>query len=49
MMTLQFSRYVPAIYPLVVELLARDVSPEVRLAVRQFFTRVGVSQGIVDA
>jgi brefeldin A-inhibited guanine nucleotide-exchange protein len=44
-----FSRYLPAIYPLVVELLARDVSPEVRLAVRQFFSRVGVSQGIVDA
>jgi brefeldin A-inhibited guanine nucleotide-exchange protein len=45
----QFSRYLPAIYPLVVELLARDVSPEVRQAIRQFFTRVGVSQGVIEA
>jgi brefeldin A-inhibited guanine nucleotide-exchange protein len=46
---LQFSRYLPAIYPLVVELLSRDVSPEVRQAIRQFFSRVGVSQGIMEA
>lgn len=45
---LQFSRYLPAIYPLIVELLARDITPEVRLAIHQFFKRVGVSQGLVD-
>ncbi|KAG9017973.1 guanine nucleotide exchange protein for ADP-robosylation factor [Tulasnella sp. 427] len=41
-----FSRYLPAIYPLATELLARDLAPEVREAVRRIFVRVGVTKGI---
>jgi brefeldin A-inhibited guanine nucleotide-exchange protein len=45
---LQFQRYLPAIYPLVVDLLSRDVSPDVRMSARNFFARVGVAQGFMD-
>ncbi|KAG8949407.1 guanine nucleotide exchange protein for ADP-robosylation factor [Tulasnella sp. 424] len=41
-----FSRYLPAIYPLATELLARDLAPEVREAVRRIFVRVGIAKGI---
>lgn len=44
-----FSTYLSALYPLVVELLSRDVSPEIRLSLKSVFTRVGYSQGIIDS
>ncbi|KAH7916093.1 Sec7-domain-containing protein [Hygrophoropsis aurantiaca] len=44
-----FARYLPAIYPLVTGLLARDVAPEIRLGLKMYFERVGLSQGIIEA
>ncbi|KAI0032389.1 hypothetical protein K488DRAFT_78525 [Vararia minispora EC-137] len=43
-----FSRYLPAIYPVAAELLARDTSPEVREGLRDYFLRVGHVYNIVD-
>ncbi|KAI0796813.1 hypothetical protein C8Q75DRAFT_710714 [Abortiporus biennis] len=43
-----FTRYLPAIYPLATELLARDMAPEIRQALREYFARVGYIQGITD-
>ncbi|KAJ3476149.1 hypothetical protein NLI96_g11367 [Meripilus lineatus] len=43
-----FTRYLPAIYPLVTELLSRDIAPEVRQGLRDFFLRVGRIQGIIE-
>ncbi|CAL1701031.1 unnamed protein product [Somion occarium] len=43
-----FTRYLPAIYPLATELLARDMAPEIREGLREYFTRVGYVQGIID-
>ncbi|KAG8874344.1 guanine nucleotide exchange protein for ADP-robosylation factor [Tulasnella sp. 331] len=44
-----FTRYLPAIYPLATDILARDMAPEAREAVRQVFIRVGEIQGIMMA
>lgn len=44
----QFTRYLPAIYPLATELLARDIAPEIRVGLKDYFMRVGYIQGIVD-
>jgi brefeldin A-inhibited guanine nucleotide-exchange protein len=44
-----FSTYLSAMYPLVVELLARDISVEIRSGLRSVFTRVGYAQGIIDS
>lgn len=44
----QFSRYLPAIYPLAVELLARDLAPEVRQNLRDYLVKVGYIQGIIE-
>ncbi|KIY73726.1 Sec7-domain-containing protein [Cylindrobasidium torrendii FP15055 ss-10] len=38
---IDFKRYLQSLYPLVTELLARDVSPEIRLAVKTYYGRVG--------
>jgi len=43
-----YMRYLPAIYPVAAELLARDTSPEVRESLKDYFLRVGYTQGIVD-
>ncbi|KAI0296118.1 Sec7-domain-containing protein [Multifurca ochricompacta] len=43
-----FSRYLPAIYPLVTELLTRDTSQDIRDGLREYFLRVGYAQGIVE-
>ncbi|KZT13092.1 Sec7-domain-containing protein [Laetiporus sulphureus 93-53] len=43
-----FATYLPAIYPLATGLLARDVSPEVRDGLREYFIRVGYIQGIME-
>ncbi|OAX41346.1 hypothetical protein K503DRAFT_863932 [Rhizopogon vinicolor AM-OR11-026] len=43
-----FVRYLPAIYPLATELLARDVAPEIRLGLKIYFERVGLTQGIIE-
>ncbi|KAK7677595.1 hypothetical protein QCA50_019406 [Cerrena zonata] len=42
-----FMRYLPAIYPLETELLARDIAPEVQEGLQEYFTRVGYAQGIM--
>lgn len=43
-----FARYLPAIYPLATDLLSRDMSPEIREGLRDYFMRVGYIQGIMD-
>jgi len=43
-----FCRYLPAVYPLTVELLSRSVEPEMRSSVQAFFRRTGHVQGIVN-
>ena len=42
-----FDEHVHTFYPLVADLLLRDVQPEMRLAVRDFFLRAGQRRGIV--
>ena len=44
----QFARYLPAIYPLVTELLTRDSSQDIRDGLREYFLRVGYAQGIIE-
>ena len=44
----QFARYLSAIYPLAVELLAREIPPEIRQPLKTYFTRVGLAQRIID-
>ncbi|KZP02486.1 hypothetical protein FIBSPDRAFT_905804, partial [Athelia psychrophila] len=44
-----FARYLPAVYPLVTELLSRDMPPEIRQGVRLYFVRVGHAQGIMES
>ncbi|KAF7332149.1 Guanine nucleotide exchange factor [Mycena kentingensis (nom. inval.)] len=44
-----FSTYLSAIYPLATELITRDVGPEIREHLKSYFTRVGVSQHIMEA
>jgi len=43
-----FARYLPAIYPLATELMSRDMAPEIRQGLREYFIRVGYTQGIID-
>ena len=44
----QFTRYLPAIYPLATDLLSREMAPEIREGLRDYFLRVGYIQGIVE-
>jgi len=44
-----FARYLPAIYPHAVDILSRDIPIEIRQFLQAYFTRVGRSQGILDA
>ena len=46
--TSQFARYLPAIYPLATELLARDSSQDIRDGLREYFVRVGYAHGIIE-
>jgi brefeldin A-inhibited guanine nucleotide-exchange protein len=48
MVMTQFARYLPAIYPLATELLARDTSPDIRDGLKEYFLRVGYAQGIIE-
>ncbi|KAN0116045.1 hypothetical protein V8E52_006351 [Russula decolorans] len=43
-----FARYLPAIYPLATELLARDSSHDIRDGLKDYFLRVGYAQGIIE-
>ncbi|KAI0347121.1 Sec7-domain-containing protein [Trametopsis cervina] len=43
-----FTRYLPVIYPLATELLSRDMAPEIRQCLQEYFTRVGYVQGIME-
>jgi brefeldin A-inhibited guanine nucleotide-exchange protein len=38
----------PAIYPLAIELLTRELAPDVRIALRTYLVRVGLTQGIIE-
>ncbi|KZS97559.1 Sec7-domain-containing protein [Sistotremastrum niveocremeum HHB9708] len=44
-----FKRYLPAIYPLVTDILSREMTPDIRLAARTFFVRVGKLQNLVES
>jgi len=46
---IQFTGYLPVIYPLATGLLARDVAPEIRLGLKMYFERVGLTHGITEA
>lgn len=48
-MRTQFTRYLPAIYPLATDLMARDMTKDIREALRSVFTRVGQAKGIAVA
>ncbi|KAJ7068245.1 hypothetical protein C8F01DRAFT_1117441 [Mycena amicta] len=43
-----FAKYLSSIYPLATDLIIRDVGPEIRQSLRTYFSRVGISQRIVD-
>ncbi|KZT72494.1 Sec7-domain-containing protein [Daedalea quercina L-15889] len=43
-----FGRYMPAIYPLATDLMSRDLAPEVRDGLREYYLRVGYIQGIIE-
>ncbi|KAJ3933222.1 MAG: hypothetical protein NXY57DRAFT_892523 [Lentinula lateritia] len=43
-----FARYLPAIYPLAADLVARELPTSVRQYLRTYFIRVGHTQGIID-
>ncbi|KAK2466184.1 hypothetical protein APHAL10511_001826 [Amanita phalloides] len=43
-----FTTYLPAVYPLVTDLLSRELAPEVRYALQTYFVRVGYAQGIIE-
>ncbi|RPD67347.1 hypothetical protein L226DRAFT_452320 [Lentinus tigrinus ALCF2SS1-7] len=43
-----FTRYLPAIYPLATDLLSREMAPEIREGLRDYFVRVGYVQGIAE-
>jgi brefeldin A-inhibited guanine nucleotide-exchange protein len=45
---LQFALYLPAIYPLATDLLLREMSPEMREALRDIFVRIGRAKRITD-
>lgn len=44
----QFVRYLPAVYPLATELLSREIAPEIRQNLREYFMRVGYAKGIIE-
>jgi len=44
-----FNRYLPAVYPLTVDLLSRNLEPEMRNSVQAFFRRTGKVHGIVGS
>jgi hypothetical protein len=44
----QFEAHIPTLYPLVIDMLARDAAAEVRLAVREYLYRVGIVRGFVS-
>ncbi|KAI0774114.1 Sec7-domain-containing protein [Fomes fomentarius] len=44
----QFTRYLPAIYPLATDLLSREMASDIRESLREYFMRVGYIQGIVE-
>ncbi|KAK0190769.1 hypothetical protein F5146DRAFT_1137595 [Armillaria mellea] len=43
-----FAVYLPAVYPVVTELLGRDLAPEVRVSLKTYFLRVGYAHGIIE-
>jgi brefeldin A-inhibited guanine nucleotide-exchange protein len=43
---IQFINHLPTFYPLVTDILGKEVAPEMRLAVRDYLIRVGRVKGI---
>ncbi|KAG7449384.1 Sec7-domain-containing protein [Guyanagaster necrorhizus] len=43
-----FAVYLPAVYPVVTDLLGRDLAPEVRVSLKTYFLRVGYAHGIIE-
>ena len=39
--TTQFKTHIPSFYPLIIDILQRERAPEMRLAVRDYLSRVG--------
>jgi brefeldin A-inhibited guanine nucleotide-exchange protein len=44
---LQFERYLPELYPLVTDMLAREMAPDLWQAVRSFYVKTGVVKGMM--
>jgi brefeldin A-inhibited guanine nucleotide-exchange protein len=44
----QFNEYLPQLYPLVTDMLSRDMAVELWQAVREFYVRVGQVQGLME-
>ncbi|KAL0579530.1 guanine nucleotide exchange protein for ADP-robosylation factor [Marasmius crinis-equi] len=44
-----FARYLPAIYPLAAELLAKELTSEIRQSLKTYFIRVGFAQRIIES
>ena len=42
---LQFETHIPTLYPLVTDILTKEVAEEMRLAVRDYLSRVGQVKG----
>jgi len=43
----QFETHLMTFYPLVTDLVAKEQAPEMRLAARDFFHRIGTSKGYI--
>jgi len=43
----QFETHIPTLYPLVTDILTKEVAMEMRLAVRDYLHRVGVVKGFL--
>ena len=46
---IQFNNHLPTFYPLVTDILGKEVAPEMRLAVRDYLIRVGRVKGITQS
>lgn len=46
---IQFINHLPTFYPLVTDILGKEVAPEMRLAVRDYLIRVGRVKGITQS
>lgn len=45
----QFETHIPILYPLVTDMLSKELAPEMRLAVRDYLKRVGQVKGFAES